>query len=166
LNGFPHQPLGPSPTYVEIAGPEPSEIDTTYQHGAGRTIPQEGFVEADSIPIGHNITSVPSELEDPSYPVYLQLLSPPKIPSLPPPHSLHHSSTSAKETILPTTPYVISHTRTGEGDTEDLELSRMKTEIEALKKEKELVQHLQDIEVRGRELRKKIMERESEALGG
>lgn len=40
----------------------------------------------------------------------------------------------------------------------------MKREIEVLKKEKELVQHLQDIEARERELRRKIMERESEAL--
>jgi hypothetical protein len=50
-----------------------------------------------------------------------------------------------------------------EGDGEDLELSQMKTEIEALKKEKELVQHLQSIETRERELRRKITERELEA---
>jgi hypothetical protein len=127
-------------------------------------------VEVYSIPFSHDITSVPSELEDHLYTVYHQLSSSPKAPSLPPPQSLHHSSTSAKEptsskfSVLPTTPYIIPHTRTREGDKEDLELSRMKTEIEALKKEKELVQHLQDIEARERELRSKIMERESEAL--
>jgi hypothetical protein len=167
-----HQPLDPSPTYVEIAAPIPSEIDTTHQHRAGQEIPQQDFVEADSIPFSHNITSVPSELEDPSYTVYHQLSSSPKIASLSTPQSLHHSSstsanesTSSTSSVPPTTSYAKSHTRTGEGDTEDLELSRMKTEIEALKKEKELVQHLQDIEARERELRRKIVERESEALG-
>jgi type II secretory pathway pseudopilin PulG len=169
-NEFPRQPLGSSPRYVEIAGPVPSEIDTTHQHRAGWEISQQGFVEADSIPSSQNITSVPSELEDSSYAVYHQHSSSPKIPSLPSPQSLHHSSTSANEptsstsSVLPTTPYAISHTRNREGDTEDLELSRMKTEIEALKKEKELVQHLQDIESRERELRRKIVERESKAL--
>jgi hypothetical protein len=170
-NKFPHQPMGSPSTYVEIAGPVPSEIDTTHQHGAGLQIPQQGFVEADSIPFSYNITSVPSELEDPSYTVYQQLSPSPKIPSSPPPPPLHHLSTSVNETtastlsVLPTTPYATSHTRNREEDREDLELSRMKTEIGALKKEKELVQHLQDIEARGRELRRKIVERESEALG-
>jgi hypothetical protein len=169
-NKFPYQPLGSSPTYVEIAGPVPSEIDTTHRHGVGLQIPQQGFVEADSIPFSHNITSAPSELEDLSYTVYHKLSSSPKIPSLPPPLSLHHLSTSANgstastSSILPTNPYAMSHTRNREEDRQDLELSRMKTEIEALKKEKELVQHLQDIESRERELRRKIVERESKAL--
>jgi type II secretory pathway pseudopilin PulG len=167
---LPHQPLGPSPTYVEISAPVPSEIDTTHQHRAGGEIPQRGFEEADSILLSHNITSVPSELEDPSYTLYHQPSSSPKIPFLPTPQSLHCSSTSANEptpstsSVLPTTPYATSHTRKREEDKEDVELSRMKTEIEALKKEKELVQHLQDIEARERELRRKIVERESEAL--
>jgi len=94
-NKFPYQPLGSSPTYVEIAGPVPSEIDTTHRHGVGLQIPQQGFVEADYILFSHNITSAPFELEVPSYTVYHQLSSSPKIPSLPPPLSLHRFSTSA-----------------------------------------------------------------------
>jgi hypothetical protein len=167
-NENPHLPLSPSPTYVEVAGTMPSEIDASHQHTASRSLPHQGLTEADSLPPSHNITSLPSELEDHSYTVYHQRSSSPNIPALPPASSLHFSSASAVEptwsvsSTLPTPPYMIPNTRSREGDGEDLELNRMKTEIEALKKEKELVQHLQNIETRERELRRKIAERESQ----
>jgi hypothetical protein len=164
-------PLSPSPVYAEVAGPVPSEIDTSRQHIARWASPQPGFVEVDSIPLSHNITSLPSELEDPSYTVYHQASSSPKIPSLPPSQSLPLSSASAQEptsstsSTLPIPPYSELHTTNRDTDGEDLELSRMKAEMEALKKEKELVQQLQSIEARERELSRKIAEREPEAWG-
>ena len=61
-------------------------------------------------------------------------------------HLLYHCTVSQlqptvpqQHNLLPTNPYAMSHTRNREEDRQDLELSRMKTEIEALKKEKELL---------------------------
>jgi len=47
-----------------------------------------------------------------------------------------------------------------DGEADDMELNRMKAEIEAVRAEKERVLHLQALEERERELSRKIVNRE------
>jgi hypothetical protein len=153
---YPHTPL--SQAYVEVAGPVPAEIDASNHQitsGHAHTTPHAGFVEADSmIAMSHNITPPLSELEQPSL-IYHELPSTTLLQSLP--SGLASSSPAAYPAHTPAPP---SDNPVGETEAEDPELARMKTDLEALRIEKEQVRRLQSIEAREKELRRRIVERE------
>ena len=69
------------------------------------------------------------------------------------------SSSQPTHTSVPATADV-SSSALPDNDGEDAELTQMKEEIEALRVQKERVRQLQDIEMRERELRRRIVERE------
>jgi hypothetical protein len=162
-----YPPLSPSPAYTEIANTVAvAEIDTLHrhqQHTSGHQIPHMGFIEADSTPLSHKITSPASELEGPSF-TYHEL--PTASPSA---HELA-SSSSAAAAAAATAPWKGGQGEAEEGgggeEGEDLELARMKAEIEALRAEKEREKRLLIIEARERELSRKIVERELQGASG
>jgi hypothetical protein len=164
-----YPPLSPSPAYTEIANTvAAAEIDTLHrhqQHTPGHQIPHTGFIEADSTPLSHKITSPASELEGPSFAYH-------ELPTAGP--SAHELASSPSAAAAATAPWKGGQGEAKEGgggeeggeEGEDLELARMKAEIEALRVEKEREKRLMDIAARERELSRKIVERELRGAGG
>lgn len=128
-------------------------------------MPHHRAAEVDPTPVSPQ-TATPartvSELENPSFVIYHELPTSPHVPdSSPVSHAAAHKPSSSSQPTHTSVPVTadVSSSALPDNDGEDAELTQMK-EIEALRVQKERVRQLQDIEMRERELRRRIVERE------
>jgi hypothetical protein len=177
--------VSPSLAKTELAAVMPSEVPGSsgappeygppYHHGGGGG-GGGAAVEADSSTRQSNIISPAiSELGYPSYDSHHELSASPYMASyFPPPSRAELSSSSPSSpyhplgAAMPSSEAYPIATATGsaplgpyaDAGAEDSNLNRMKTEIEAVRAEKERVLHIQALEERERELSREIVSRE------
>jgi hypothetical protein len=161
--------LSPSSANTELAAVVPPKVAAWTRATSEYGPPYHGVVEADSTPQSR-ITSPVSELGNNPYKNQHELSASPYMAG----NSLMigHPVTAAQElssspaarpaATLPTAyaSETVAGVASGADDAEDVELNRMKAEIEAVRAEKERVLHLQALEEKERELSRKIVNRE------
>jgi len=162
-----HQ-LNPSSANTELAAVIPSKVPASIRATSEYGPPHNGILEIDSTHHSHIISPV-SELGNSPYEIQHELSASPYMTS----YSLgtaNLGSTARELSSSPTphaaVPYLEPHTSAStrmvagpvDGEADDMELNRMKAEIEAVRAEKERV--LQALEERERELSRKIVNRE------